>query len=113
MDHRLRIVHRMWLPVVLLFAGLTLGACSSNQPMAGARVGSFMDDSYLTSTVKAKLLDNTGLKSFHIHVRTSRQVVTLSGTLPSAALRAEAVRTAQSVGGVKSVVDDLEVGSGR
>lgn len=85
-------------------------ACSSNKPMAGATVGSYADDSYLTSVVKAKLLGDTGLKAFHIHVTTKDQVVTLTGTLPNAALRDEAVHVANSVGGVKSVVDNIQIG---
>ena len=89
---------------------VSLGACSSNQPMAGATVGSFADDSYLTSVVKAKLLGDTGLKAFHIHVTTRAQVVTLTGTLPTDALRDEAVQVAKGVGGVKGVVDNIHVG---
>ncbi|HKT32569.1 MAG TPA: BON domain-containing protein [Gammaproteobacteria bacterium] len=96
-----------------LLAGLSLAsisACSSNKPMAGATVGSFADDSYLTSVVKAKLLGDTGLKAFHIHVTTRQQVVTLTGTVPNAALRDEAVQVARSVGGVKGVVDNIQIG---
>lgn len=96
-----------------LLAGLSLAsisACSSNKPMAGTTVGSFADDSYLTSVVKAKLLGDTGLKAFHIHVTTRQQVVTLTGTVPNAALRDEAVQVARSVGGVKGVVDNIQIG---
>lgn len=98
-----------------LLAGLSLAsisACSSNKPMVGTTVGSFADDSYLTSVVKAKLLGDTGLKAFHIHVTTRGQVVTLTGTVPTAALRAEAVQVAKGVGGVKGVVDNIQIGPG-
>lgn len=89
---------------------LTFAAgCSSDKPMPGATVGSFVDDSYLTSAVKTKLLGDEGLKSFHIKVITDKQVVTLSGTLPTQALRDQAVAVAKSVSGVKEVVDDIEV----
>lgn len=100
---------------VLVFASLgmftMLGGCASKpeQPMAGQRVGSFMDDSYLTSAVKTKLLGDSGLKSFHVHVTTENRVVTLSGVLPSDALRNEAIRIAKSVDGVVKVVSKLEV----
>ena len=100
---------------VLVFASLgmftMLGGCASKpeQPMAGQKVGNFMDDSYLTSAVKTKLLGNTGLKSFHIHVNTENRVVTLSGVLPSNTLRDEAIRVAKSVDGVVKVVSKLEV----
>ncbi|MDE1887431.1 MAG: BON domain-containing protein [Gammaproteobacteria bacterium] len=78
--------------------------------MVGTTIGSFADDSYLTSLVKAKLLGDTGLKAFHIHVTTRDQVVTLTGTVPTAALRDEAVQVAKGVGGVKGVIDDIRIG---
>lgn len=95
-----------------VLVGAAISACSSNQAMPGAAVGSYMDDSYITSAVKTRLLGNTGLKAFHIHVTTKDQVVTLSGTLPNTALRDTAVQTTKSVGGVKGVVDDIQIGSG-
>lgn len=100
----------------LMLAGLAtlalLNGCASkqnDQPMLGQTVGSYMDDSYLTSAIKTKLLGDAGLKSFHIHVVTKARVVTLSGSLPSAALCDEAVRVANSVDGVVKVVSELEV----
>ncbi|MGH8281559.1 MAG: BON domain-containing protein [Gammaproteobacteria bacterium] len=100
------------IPLLSLLAVLsvaTVSACSTNKPMVGATVGSFADDSYLTSTVKTKLLGDTGLKAFNIHVTTKNQVVTLSGTLPNTALRDEAVHVAKSVGGVRDVIDNIQV----
>jgi hyperosmotically inducible protein len=96
---------------LFLAALLALGAagCASDKPLPGVRVGSFVDDSYLTSAVKTKLLGDTGLKSFHIKVITDQQVVTLSGTVPTSALREQAVTVAKSVDGVKDVIDDIEV----
>ncbi|HEV2321532.1 MAG TPA: BON domain-containing protein [Gammaproteobacteria bacterium] len=90
---------------------VTLAGCSSDQPMPAQRAGSFMDDSYLTTAVKSKLLANEGLKSFDIKVITDHQVVTLKGTLPTEALREQAITVAKSVAGVKDVVSELEVKS--
>lgn len=97
----------------LLFAAalVLVSGCASDKPMPGATVGSFMDDSYLTSAVKTKLLGDTGLKAFHIHVVTKDRIVTLTGELPTAALRDEAVTTAKSVEGVKDVVSEIEIKS--
>jgi hyperosmotically inducible protein len=106
-------VTQKFLPV-LLIAGVfaVAGAgCASDQPMPGKTAGAFVDDSYLTSAVKTKLLGDTGLKAFDIHVTTKDQVVTLTGTLPTAALRDEAITVAKSVGGVRDVVSELEVKS--
>jgi len=95
--------------LIIAALGLAGAGCASDKPMAGSTVGSFMDDSYLTSAVKTKLLGDEGLKSFHIKVITDKQVVTLSGTLPTAALREQAIAVAKSVGGVKEVIDNIEV----
>lgn len=100
------------LSLVAVLTAASMSACSSNKPMVGSTVGSFVDDSYLTSAVKTKLLGDTGLKAFHIHVTTKEQAVTLSGTLPTTALRDEAVHVAKSVGGVKDVIDDIQIGPG-
>jgi hyperosmotically inducible periplasmic protein len=98
--------------LVMLGAVALLGGCASkqaDQPMPGQKVGNFMDDSYLTSAVKAKLLANISLKTFDVHVTTRNRVVTLRGSLPSEALRDEAIQVAKSVDGVVKVVSELEV----
>jgi len=91
--------------------GFVLGGCSTDKPMPGATVGTFMDDSYLTTAVKSKLAVDEGLKSFDIKVITEHQVVTLKGTLPTTALRDQAITVAKSVGGVKDVISEIEVKS--
>jgi osmotically-inducible protein OsmY len=94
----------------LAAAALALGAgCASDKPMPGATAGNFMDDSYLTTAVKTKLAVDVSLKTFEIKVITDHQVVTLSGTLPTAALRDQAVAVAKSVDGVKGVIDNIEL----
>ncbi len=77
--------------------------------MLGQRMGTYMDDSYLTSAVKTKLVGNIALKSFDIHVATKNGVVTLSGTLPNTDLSNEAVHTAKSVSGVRNVIDNIGI----
>jgi hyperosmotically inducible periplasmic protein len=91
--------------------GSAVTGCASNEPMPAQKAGSFVDDSYLTTAVKTKLTANEGLKAFDIKVITNQQVVTLSGTVPTSALRDQAVTVARSVDGVKDVVDDIDVKS--
>lgn len=100
-------------PLLLLafILGLAAVGCASDKPMLGQQVGTYTDDAYLTSAIKTKLLGDTGLKAFSIHVVTKDQVVTLSGDLPTQALVDEAIRTAKSVGGVKDVISQLEIKS--
>ena len=99
--------------VLVIALGLSsiLGGCASDKPMPGATAGTFRDDSYLTTAVKSKLAVDAGLKTFALKVITENQVVTLKGTLPSAALRDEAIAVAKSVGGVKDVISEIEVKS--
>lgn len=103
------------LALLILLCGMVLTAVgcasskSNDQPMLGQRMGTYMDDSYLTSAVKTKLVDNIALKSFDIHVVTKNGVVTLNGTLPNTDLSDEAVRTAKSVSGVRNVIDNIEI----
>lgn len=106
MNMRIRTLAATLLTATLAFAA---AGCASDKPMPGATVGNFMDDSYLTSAVKTKLAVDVSLKTFHIKVITEHQVVTLSGSVPSAALRDQAVSVAKSVDGVKQVIDDIEV----
>ena len=108
-------MHFKKIGLVTLLAAALLGSvvagCSSNQPMPAQKAGSFVDDSYLTTAVKTKLTANEGLKAFDIKVITEAQVVTLSGTVPTSALRDQAVTVAKSVDGVKDVVDNIDVKS--
>jgi hyperosmotically inducible periplasmic protein len=108
-------MHIKKLGLVTMLAAALIGSavvgCSSNQPMPAQKAGTFVDDSYLTSAVKTKLLAAPGINSFDIHVVTKDQVVTLSGTLPTDALRDQAVTVAKTVDGVKDVISDIEVKS--
>ena len=67
-------------------------------------------DAAITTAVKAKLLADPDTAGLRIDVDTSNGVVTLSGTLKSAAEKTEAVRLARETTGVKDVTDRLTVG---
>jgi hyperosmotically inducible protein len=73
---------------------------------AGAAGG----DAVLTAKVKTKFLADTSVSGLKIDVDTKNDVVTLSGTVPSAAEKRHAVDVAKATDGVKSVVDNLKVG---
>ena len=66
-------------------------------------------DASITSAVKTKLLADTKVGGLKIDVDTKDNVVTLTGTVNSAAEKAEAIRLAKTTTGVKSVVDKLVV----
>jgi len=66
-------------------------------------------DATITSAVKTKLLGDPKVAGLKIDVDTKDNVVTLTGTVKTAAEKSEAIRLAKSTSGVKSVVDKLIV----
>ena len=72
--------------------------------------GQAASDATITSKVKTKFLADTGVSGLKIDVDTSNGVVTLTGTVPTAAEKQRAMEIARGTDGVKSVVDQLKVG---
>lgn len=66
-------------------------------------------DASITAAVKTKLLADTTVGGLKIDVDTKDNVVTLTGTVKSAAEKAEAIRLAKTTTGVKRVVDKLTI----
>ncbi|MGH8427861.1 MAG: BON domain-containing protein [Gammaproteobacteria bacterium] len=103
-------------------AGFALAACSSNPNTPSGQIGhgasevghgiaAAASDTTITTKIKTKIAANTGLSSFHIHVTTNQGVVTLTGTVDTAATRDLAGQTAQNTDGVVRVVNNIKVGS--
>jgi len=69
-------------------------------------------DKALAKKVQSSLRDSIGSLADGIDVTASRGKVTLWGTVPEAAKRRQAVRTATGVPGVKSVRDNMAIVSG-
>jgi hyperosmotically inducible protein len=67
-------------------------------------------DATLTTKVKTKFLADTGVSGLKIDVDSKAGVVTLTGTVPTAAEKRRAIEIAKETDGVKSVVDRLKVG---
>jgi hyperosmotically inducible periplasmic protein len=86
-------------------AQTTTGASEST----GATVGQKVDDGALTTKVKAELLGAKDVKSTHIHVKSRAGVVSLTGTVPSAADKTAAEDTVKNVSGVASVKNHLKI----
>jgi len=90
--------------VVLMATAL---GCASTSKTEGT--GEYMDDTVITTKVKAAILDEPTLKSAEINVETFKGVVQLSGFVSSPAAGTTAVAVAGKVGGVKSVKNDMRV----
>jgi osmotically-inducible protein OsmY len=74
------------------------------------KTGEVATDTYITTRVKSKFIDESVLKGSDIKVETNNHVVTLTGTVPTEAARARAIEQAKEVEGVHQVVDRLTVG---
>jgi osmotically-inducible protein OsmY len=74
------------------------------------KVGNEITDAYILTRVKGKFVGDDVLKGSDISVDVDKHVVTLSGTVPTAAARVHAIAQAKEVEGVKRVVDKLTIG---
>jgi hyperosmotically inducible protein len=93
-----------------LFLAVTLVAavgCSSTPKQEGT--GEYIDDSVITTKVKAAIVDEPTLKVAEINVETFKGVVQLSGFVSSQAAANKAVEVARGVRGVKSVKNDMRI----
>jgi hyperosmotically inducible protein len=66
-------------------------------------------DGWITTKVTSSFVGVDALEDSDIDVDTNEHVVTLTGTVPSEAGRAEAVRIAKAVKGVTRVNDKLTI----
>ena len=74
-------------------------------------VGAYVDDSVITTSVKAKLVDDKTVDAAAISVETLKGTVMLSGFAKSSAEKTTAERLAYEVKGVKSVHNAIVVRS--
>lgn len=81
------------------------GASTSKKESAGE----YLDDSVITTKVKAAILNEPTLKSFEIKVETYKDIVQLSGFVSSEANIEKAVEVARGVKGVSSVKNDMRL----
>ena len=86
---------------------LTAVGCASTSKSEGT--GEYIDDTVITSKVKAAILGESTLKSAEINVETFKGVVQLSGFVSSPAAASKAVELARAVKGVSSVKNDMRV----
>jgi osmotically-inducible protein OsmY len=85
----------------MTFALLFSLGCASTATKEGT--GEYVDDSVITTKVKAAIFNEPTLKSAEINVETFKGVVQLSGFVSSQSSINKAVELARSVKGVKSV----------
>jgi osmotically-inducible protein OsmY len=88
--------------VFAFFAG-----CASTAKKEGT--GEYIDDTVITTKVKAAFVADETLKATEINVETFKGVVQLSGFVKTPADIARAVDVARGVEGVKSVKNDIRL----
>jgi osmotically-inducible protein OsmY len=77
---------------------------------AAESAGDYMDDTAISTKIKASLVKDQELKAFDIHVDTDHGVVHLSGNVQTSLQKADAVRIAKTTTNVRDVVNDIVVG---
>jgi osmotically-inducible protein OsmY len=90
-----------------LVLATSLAACSAIEGRETA--GQYVDDTTLTTKVKAAIVNDQGLKGMQINVETMQGVVQLSGFVDTSQQAAQAASDAEGVSGVKSVRNSIVV----
>ncbi|MEZ3500516.1 BON domain-containing protein [Pantoea sp. KPR_PJ] len=93
--------------LVAVVVALTLSACAPTSKEEGT--GGYIDDTVITTKVKAQLLNDDELKSREINVETFKGRVQLSGFVSSPQMASRAVEVTRTVKGVKSVVNNMQI----
>jgi osmotically-inducible protein OsmY len=89
---------------ILLFS---FAGCASTPTQEGT--GEYIDDTFITTKVKALVFNEPTLKSAEINVETFKGVVQLSGFVGSQEDINKAAEVARGVKGVKSVKNDMRL----
>jgi osmotically-inducible protein OsmY len=86
---------------------VSLAACAPTPTREGT--GEYIDDSLITSKVKAAFAADPTVKATQVQVETFKGTVQLSGFVDSREAAQKAVEIAQGVKGVKSVKNDTVI----
>ena len=98
---------KMLASFMLAAAFAVMLGCASTAKHEGT--GEYVDDSVITTKVKAAVLNEPTLKSAEINVETYKGVVQLSGFVSSEADIAKAASLAKGIKGVTSVKNDMRL----
>ena len=92
---------------MLAIALLTASGCAVTRGQE--TVGAYIDDSTITTQIKARFVDNTQVSAAAISVETLKGVVLLSGFAKNATEKTTAEKIARGVNGVKSVKNEISI----
>lgn len=86
-----------------------VGQLDAQAGKAATKAGDFLSDAELTTKIRSKMALDDTVRARTIDISTTGGVVTLAGTVGSAAEHDQAVRLARDTKGVTQVVDHLKV----
>ena len=99
--------------VLAVLCGSGLGLIALQSGCAGSptkeSTGEFVDDSTITTKVKAAFVHDDTVKAFDVSVETFKGVVQLSGFVDTAAQKSRAGELAANVRGVRDVKNNITV----
>jgi hyperosmotically inducible protein len=87
-------------------------ADATNPPPPATTIGTELDDSVVTTRVKAVLLEDADVKSFDIKVETHKGEVMLSGFVDNPTQMDRAIAITRTIQGVKNIDNKLSLKSG-
>lgn len=102
----MKITHKIAVALFTVSLLATAG-CASTRTQEGT--GEYVDDSVITTKVKASIFNEPTLKSTEINVETFKGTVQLSGFVAQPADSAKAAEVARGVKGVVAVKNDIRV----
>lgn len=94
---------------VAVTLAISTGTFAADGTSKHESAGAYVDDSVITTKVKAAVLQEPTLKSAEINVETYKGVVQLTGFVSSRASINKATEIARSIKGVASVKNDMIV----
>jgi osmotically-inducible protein OsmY len=92
---------------IMMLALLFFTGCASTATQEST--GEYIDDSVITTKVKAAIFNDPALKSAEINVETFRGVVQLSGFVSSQSDINRAIEVTRGISGVQSVRNDMRI----
>jgi osmotically-inducible protein OsmY len=93
----------------LVLAAVLVSALGCTSTPTRESAGEYMSDSWITTKVKAALVEDSQVKATEVNVETYKGTVQLSGFVSSDAAMQQAVRLARGIQGVTSVKNDMRI----
>jgi len=88
---------------------VSVSGCMTTPAANQESAGEYMSDSWITTKVKAALIEDSQVRATEVNVETFKGIVQLSGFVSSGSAMAQAVRVAGGIKGVTSVKNDMRI----